>query len=96
MRPLIYLSFLFFICAVGATSLLSFSDKEQVIYPVKAYRYYNEQEVHISVILKTGSTHQYICAFPRNTDYAQLNKVKIGALKSASLLAGPLYYCESL
>lgn len=65
----------------------------ETVYKVKSFKYYDETLVDVEVIDKNETKHLF-CAFPPNTDFALLKKVKLGAIKSQDERKGPIYYCE--
>ena len=77
---------------ISALLLLS-SCADKNVYQVTGYKYFSEDEVHIDV-LSNGHIEKFICAFPPNTDFKQLKKVRIGSIKAENLLSSPLYNCQ--
>ena len=66
-------------------------------YTVKDYRYNNnDDEVYVNVYLSTGHLKKIICAFPPDTDYESLTKVKVGKVKEIYLFGEQSYYCNSI
>lgn len=63
------------------------------VYEVKKFKYFSDDEVHVDVMLSSGQIDTFLCAFPPNTDYENMKKIKIGKIKSENLLQGPLHYC---
>lgn len=63
------------------------------IYEIKKYKYFSDDEVHVDVLMSSGQINTFLCAFPPNTDYKNMKKVKIGKVKSENLLQGALHYC---
>lgn len=71
------------------------------MYVVKNYKYFSDDEVHVTVVLdtgmlETGGTEKYLCAFPPNTDYLHMKKIKISKIKTEYLLGGTVFYCNAL
>ncbi|MGD9591456.1 MAG: hypothetical protein AB7V32_02940 [Candidatus Berkiella sp.] len=64
------------------------------IYPVKAFKYYDESAVDVEVIINNEETQHILCAFAPNTDFSKLKKVAIGSIKSEDLVQGTVYYCQ--
>jgi len=67
----------------------------QDLYPVKSYKYFSDDEVHVTVTLKSGHLEKYLCAFPPNTNYETMKSVRVGKVKAEYLLGGTLYYCNA-
>lgn len=65
-------------------------------YEVKKFKYFSDDEVHVDVILASGKIETFICAFPPDTNYGSLKKVKIDGIKSENLLEGASHYCNAV
>ncbi len=74
--------------------LLCWGCTDKHIYQVKTFKYYDESQVDVEVLLSSGKTQHFNCAFPPNTDFSTLKRVNIGAIKSDDMLKGTLYYCR--
>ena len=72
--------------------LLGCTDND--IYQVKTFKYYDEDDVAVEVIIDKNETQLFLCAFAPNTDFSKLKKVSIGAIKSENLVQGTVYHCQ--
>ena len=80
---------------IAAVLILCACGRES-IYDVKKFKYFSDDEVHVDVVISSGQVDTFLCAFPPNTDYEGMKKVKIGKVKSENLLQGALHYCQAI
>jgi len=73
-----------------------FFHRKQNVYDVKSYRYYNDNEVYVSVILKGGHIEEIMCAFAPDIDYDEIKRVKVGELRKTSYYGTESFYCNPI